>query len=306
MRYKIILFLSVVISLNCFAFWEWTPQTGKWLNPKYAVQGTPKEQFEFAEQLRKEGNTGGALLEHEKLVKHYPDSEYASSSCFIAGEIYRSRGENKRAFDSYQRIVDKYPSSPLLMETINRQADIAEEEIAKGSGWLVLKERKIERGEMLATVIENHPYAEDTYKRAMDLGKFYLENKEYKKAKETFSNIIMKSASSSVLAEAQFYLIKTEFLAIPEVSTDIKQYDGVRKKIETYLSLYRDSVYIDEIIKIKNKLMEREAKKYNEIASHYEKSGKWESAKYYYSILAENYPDTSYGKDAHKKLSGNN
>jgi outer membrane protein assembly factor BamD (BamD/ComL family) len=269
------------------------------------VKDTPKGQFEWAEQLRKEGNTESALWEHEKLVKNYPDSEYTASSCFIIGEIYQSKGENKKAFDYYQKIVEKHPSSSLLLDTIKRQAEIAEKEIERGSGWLLFKDRKVERGDMLAIVIENHPYAEDTYKRALELGKFYLENKEYKKAKEVFSDIVMTNANTSILAEAQFYLIKTEFLSIPEVSTDIKQYDGVRKKIETYLVLYNNSVYRDEVMKIKNKLAEKEAKRYYEIASYYERAGKQDSAKYYYRILADNYLETSYGKNASEKLYNN-
>ncbi|MCM8762408.1 MAG: tetratricopeptide repeat protein [Candidatus Omnitrophica bacterium] len=306
MKYRTVIFISLFFSFYSFAYWEWTPKTGRWINPKYAVKDTPKEQFEWAEQLRKEGNTEGAILEHEKLLKHYSNSEYAASSCFILGEMYQSKGDNKKAFDYYQKIVDKYPSSPLLTKSIERQAKIAEKEIKKGSGWLFFKERKEERGEMLATVIENHPYAEDSAKRAIELGKFYLETKQYKKAKDVFSDITMKYTSPSILEEAHFYLIKTEFLSVPEVSTDIKQYAGVKKRIETFLALYKDSIHIDEVIKIKNKIMDNEAKKYFDIASFYEKSGKSDSARYYYKILAENYPETSYGKDASKKLRSNN
>lgn len=306
MRYKIMVFLSVFFALQCFAYWEWTPETGRWINPKYAIKNTAKEQFEWAEQLRKEGNIDGALWEHEKLLKHYPDSEYAASSCFVLGEIYRSKGDNKKAFDYYQKIVDNYPASPFLMEVIRRQAEIAEEEMKKGSGWLPFKEKKTEKGEMLATVIENHPYAEESYKRAIELGKFYLKNKDYKKAKEVFSDITMKYTNPSALEEAHFYLIKTEFLSVPTVSTDIKQYEGVKKQIETFLVFYKDSKYRDEVIKIKNKILESEAKRYFEIATFYEKTGNKGSARYYYNIVAENYPDTDYGKEASKKFRSDN
>lgn len=306
MKYKALLIVFLFFCGYSFSYWEWTPKTGKWINPKYAVKDTPKEQFEWAEQLRKEGEINKAINEYEKLLKHYPDSDYAAPSCFALGELYKSIGENKKAFDCYQKIVDRYPSSPLLLDAIKRQSDIANEELKKGSGWLFFKERKVERGEMLATVIENNPYTEDAYKQAIKLGKFYLDNKQYQKAKDVFSDIIMKYTNPSVLEEAQFYLIKTEFLSVPEVSTDIKQYEGVKKRIDTFLAIYKDSKYRDEVIKIKNKILESEAKRYFEIASFYERSGKLDSAKYYYKILAENYPETSYGKDASKKLRSNN
>lgn len=306
MRYRFILFLFIWLTFSSFSYWEWTPKTGKWINPKYAVKDTPKEQFEWAEQLRKEGNTESALWEYEKLLKHYPDSEYAATSCFILGEMYQAKGDNKKAFEYYQKIVDKYSSSPFLLEVLKRQATIAEREIKKDPGWLPFKERRIEKAEMLATVIENHPYAEESARRAIELGKFYLKNKEYTKAKEVFLDITMRYTEPSVLEEAQFYLIKTEFLMVPEVSTDVKQYEGVKKRIETFLSLYQESKHRDEVVKIKNKIMEREAKRYFEIASFYERFGKMDSAKYYYKILAENYPDTGYGKEASKKFRSHN
>jgi len=306
MKNKLLLIFFILLAGYAFSYWEWTPKTGKWINPKYAVKDTPKEQFEWAEQLNKQGNVSQAIREYEKLLKYYPESEYAAPSCFALGELYKSIGDNKKAFDYYQKIVDRYPSSPLLLETIKRQSDIANEELKKSSGWLFFKERKVEKGKMLATVIENHPYAEDAYKQAIKLGKFYLDNKQYQKAKDVFSDIIMKYPDPSVLEEAQFYLIKTEFLSIPKVSTDIKQYGEVKKRIDTFLALYKDSTYRDEVVKIKNKILESEAKRYFEIASYYERAGKLNSAKYYYRIVAENYPETSYGKDASKKLRSNN
>lgn len=302
MKRKIVILVSMLFCIQGFAYWEWTPKTGKWINPKYAVKDTPKEQFEWAEQFKKEGNIDIAIREYEKLVKHYPDSEYAAPSYFILGEIYRSKGENRKAFDCYQKIVENYPASPFLLEVIRRQAEIAEEEMKKNPGWFPFKRNDTEKGEMLATVIENHPYAEGASEKALELGRFYLKNKDYKKAKEIFSDIIMRYTDSSVLEEARFYLIKTEFLSVPEVSTDIKKYEGVKKQINTFLALYPESSYKNEVLKIKNKVILNEAKVYFDIASFYERTGEKKSARYYYNIVAENYPDTDYGKEASKKL----
>jgi len=37
---------SFSITSQPVAFWVWTPETNKWVNPKYSVKGTPQEQLE--------------------------------------------------------------------------------------------------------------------------------------------------------------------------------------------------------------------------------------------------------------------
>ena len=47
---------ALLLSLTVFflmaspssAFWVWTPETNKWVNPKFAVKDTPREQLEYA------------------------------------------------------------------------------------------------------------------------------------------------------------------------------------------------------------------------------------------------------------------
>lgn len=284
-----------------FSYWEWTPKTGRWINPKFAVKDTPKEQFEVSEQFRKEGQIENAIREYKKLLKHYPSSEYAPAACFALGEIYQELGDKKESFEYYQEIVDKYPQSPLVLEAIKRQASIAEENLEKRSFWL-LGSRQKEKGDMLATVIESHPYSYDSAVQAIKLGCFYLDIKEYEKAEEVFTTTADRYTDPEIVEEARFYIIKTAYLSIPGVSTDVKRYKELNERIKIFLSLYPESKYRDEVIAIRNKVTNIEAKKYYEIATHYERAGKMDSAKYYYRIIAEKYPETDYGKISSEKI----
>lgn len=297
---KIAVILFLFTALHGFAYWEWTPKTGRWVNPKYAVQESAKEQFELAEKYRKDGVIKKAIAEHEKLLKHYADTEYAPQSCFALGEIYQSLGDVKEAFNYYQKIVDGYPSSPLVVEAVKRQSAIAEATLQKSSIKYIGKQE--ERAKMMATVVESNPYGEDTPEKAMQLGQFYVEIKEFVKAKEIFEGIAAKYTNPAVIEEAKYNLIRAEFLETPDVSKDTKQYAEVSKKIDSFLKLYPESVYKQDVISIRDRLSEREAKKYFEIAVFYERTGKKDAAKYYYKILAQDYPETEYGKTAAGKI----
>ncbi len=285
-----------------FTYWEWTPHTGRWINPKFAVKGTPQEQFEFAEQLRKDGYIQKSITEHQKLLKHYSVSDYASASCFALGEIYRESGDDRKSFDYYQRIVDNYPQSPLVFEAVKKQSAIAGKALGQRS-LRFLGSRQKEKGDMLATVIESHPYADDSAAKALKLGRFYLEIKEYEKAMETFAMTADRYTNPEIVEEARFYVLKTDYSSIPEVSTDLKRHREVNAKIRNFLSVYPDSRYRDEVIEIHRRLAEKEAKKYFEIAVYYERAGKKDSAQYYYKIIHDNYPETEYGKISAGKIS---
>lgn len=293
--------LFLLTASNSFPYWEWTPKTGRWINPKFAVKDTPKEQFELAEQFRTGGETQKAIREYEKLLKHYKSSEYAAPSCFALGEIYQELGNRKESFDYYQKIVDSYPQSPLIFEAIKRQSVIAEGSLEKRSFHL-LGARKFEKGDMLATVIESHPYSDDSALKTLKLGRFYLDIKEYEKARETFTTASERYTNPSIVEEARFYIIKTDIASIPPVSTDLKIYRAINAKIKTFLTLYPDSKYKNTIIGMHNALAGKEAKKYYEIAVYYERAGKTDSARYYYRIIAENYPETDYGKISAQKI----
>ena len=55
-----------------FAFWVWTPETNKWVNPKYSVKDTPSEQLQFALTFYQSKEYKEAIQELRKLIDHYP------------------------------------------------------------------------------------------------------------------------------------------------------------------------------------------------------------------------------------------
>ena len=60
------------------AFWIWTPESGKWTNPKYSVKPSPQEQLAYADTFFQAGKYPEAMREYKKLLKHYPKSREAA------------------------------------------------------------------------------------------------------------------------------------------------------------------------------------------------------------------------------------
>jgi len=299
---QILILFFMCISIS-FSYWEWTPQTKKWINPKYAIKDTPKEQFEYAEEFRKNGKIELSIREHKKLLKHYPKSEYAPQSCFILAEIYREKGDTKKAFDYYQKIIDEYPSSPLVLSAIKIQSEIAEKQLESKKGFFRnLFSRAEGKAEFMNKVIENSPFDASAVDRMFKLAEFYYNFKEYDKGIEVLEKIIKNFSETQDAEKAKFLKIKYSLNSIPEVSLDIDAIEDIKNQIYEFLIEYPNSKFKDEIKNIENTLKEKEAEKYYQIARYYEKAGKKSSAIYYYKKIFIQFPETKYGKIAGEKI----
>lgn len=302
-RFYVLFFL--IFCFNLFSYWEWTPETGRWINPKYAVKDTPKEQFEWAEKFRREGDFEKAIREHRKLIKHYPNSEYAPKSYFSLGEIYEKLGKYERAFEEYQKIIDNYPDSDLIFSAVERQYEIVEKLLKKKTFKLFRfpifgsEEAKIEK---LKKVIENDPYNREAGERYKKLAELYIKSRKYDEAKKIFEKIKKEFPDTELEEEADYYILKIEYLSIPKRSTDIEPFEKLEEKIENFLKLYPESKYASELKKIKNEIRKEGAKRLYEIARFYERTKKVKAAEIYYRKIIEKFPESEYGKIAKKKL----
>jgi len=295
--------LYLILGNTGHCYWEWTPRTKKWINPKYTVKDSPGEQFEWAENFRKAGNLEKTISEHRKLIKHYENSEFAPKSCFILGQIYQKHGNLEKAFEYYQKIIDNYPQSSLIFDTVKMQAEIADEIMGKKNLKIFeFLKGKEARTEKMEKVVSNDPYGKEAPERYLKLALFYLDIKEYQKARNLFKILIDEFPGTGWAGKSKFYLIKINYDAIPEVNTSLDEYKKLEKEIAAYLIEYPDAENKKEVIKIKNKLAEEQAKKLYKIASFYEKTGKKQSARIYYKKIVRNFYETNYGKIAEQKI----
>ena len=129
MRKIVFILLALLIAQSCaevaFAYWIWTPETGKFINPKHAVKETPEKQFDWAKSLFESGKYNRAIDEFEKLIKHYPFSKLSSEAQFYVGSCYENLGQYHKAFENYQLVIDKYPYTEKVEEIIEREYRIA-------------------------------------------------------------------------------------------------------------------------------------------------------------------------------------
>lgn len=294
-----------VLSLSpAYAYWIWTPKTGKWINPKTAVKSTPKEQFDLAKSFYDTKEYEDAKREFRKLLKAYPKSFEAAESQYYLGLVEDAQGNLYEAYLAYQKVVDKYPFSERIPQIIEREYKIA--------GAFMAGEKRKAMGvplpvdnpaiEIFNKVVENSTYGPWAPAAQYKLGLVLKGLLRYYEAEEAFNKVVSSYPDSEWVAPAKFQIASCRAAVSRGPEYDQGSAGEAKEKFEEFVKEHPDAVLSKEAEINIEQLREKEAaSKYN-IARFYEKQKAFDAAKIYYNDTINNYPDSQWSAKALERL----
>ncbi|UCB56802.1 MAG: outer membrane protein assembly factor BamD [Candidatus Omnitrophota bacterium] len=310
MRRHIVSFVTMVIILGSYAkissaYWIWTPQTGKFINPKYAVKETPQKQFDWAMTFFEAEDYKKAIAEFEKLIKHYPLSKLAASSQFHLAWAQENTGDYYKAFKSYQLVIDKYPYSERVDEIIERQYRIGNlfysGQKAKLLGVPILPAKK-QAIEIFSAVVENAPYGKYAPYAQYKLGECYMEIEDYINAALAFKKIIESYPKSPLVDDAKYQIAMCAANSTSGPEYNEEDTDKAIKEFKDFVRRYPDSQMEKEAHQLIDKLEDQKAQNQFNIARFYEKQKNLDSAIIYYEEILDKYPQSEWAVKALERV----
>ncbi len=300
-----ILILAFLISSSCYGFWVWTPQTKKWINPKYAAKETPQKQFDYAMGFFKRGNYKTAGAEFEKLINSYPGSSLAPEAGYYGGFSYQKSEEYYRAYLVYNKVLTQYPHSERISQIVEKEYEI-------GNIFLEGKKRKVLGVEILPAlstaeeifknIVNDVPYSEYGDKAQYKLGQVYKKMARYQEAADAFEKVIKNYPKSSLKDEAQYEMALCSLKSSLPAAYEQESTDKAIKRFEEFIKEEPPKKLAQEARESVDELKIKKAKHEYEIAQFYEENNKYESAVIYYNSIINNYPETKWAKEANKRL----
>jgi outer membrane protein assembly factor BamD len=300
---------AVVLVVACapaHAFWIWTPESGKWVNPKHSVKQTPMEQLAYANEFFELRKYEDALREYKKLLKSYAKAREAAQAQFGIGRVWEELKKYWRAVEEYQKVVDRYPFSDLGPKVVERQYVIAnlflegkakDREFAKS---LLGNEYKIP--DIFIKVIKNDPYGPYAPASQYKIGLFHLEKKEYQEARDAFEKTVNDYPDSKWAESARYQIAVADSKRSVGAQYDQKTTNIAVQGFEDYVKTNPDS-QLSEAAKAQiNTLRLKEAENNFVVGEYYWKTKKYKSAKIYWQTVADKYGDTPWGAKAQAKL----
>ena len=287
------------------AYWVWTPETKKFVNPKYAVKDSPKEQFDWAMSFYDAKDYKRAAAEFEKLAKHYEFSEYAPRAQYYAGLSYENMGKHYTAFLAYQKGVDNFPHTEHLDDIIAREFKIANLFAEKpnpkvlGVDIMTSVDRAIE---IYRKVVENAPFGPLADEAQYRMGEVMKRASLFEEATLAFQKVIDDYPTSKFADKAQYEVAQCAYKASLQPAYDAGPTDRALKIFEEYAYSGKDDKLSEEAKKTMQRLKDKAAEKSMLTAKFYEQQHHPRSAIIYYQDVLDRYPDSSHAPTAKAKI----
>ena len=300
-----VLLVLLVPSFSAQAYWVWSPEEGKFVNPEGAKADITTEQFEYAMQLYGEKQYDEALEQFKDLLKRYPGSPHAPEAQYRMGLVYEERGDYFKAEQAYTTLITKYAQSERFEEVLERQFKI-------GNLFLSGRKAKLMGMEILPSlpkaidvfesIVENAPYSQYGDESQFRLGVAYKRSGKFPQAMEAFQKVIDNYPQSALVTEARYQLAETSFSRSNVAARDERALDSAEKHVDQFLERYPDTSVTEKASKLRQKIDEKNAEKNFKIGAYYEKDGYISSAILYFKDVAKRYPSTLWGVKAAEKL----
>lgn len=287
------------------AYWIWTPETKKFINPKYAVKDTPKEQFDWAMSFYDAKDYKRSAVEFEKLTKHYEFSEYASRAQYYAGLSYENMGKYYIAFQAYQKAIDNFPHIDNLDDIIAKEYAIANIYAEKaspkvlGADIMTSNDRAIE---IYRKVVDNAPFGPVADEAMFKMGEVMKRAGMYEEATVTFQKLVDEYPQSKFADKAQYEVAQCAYRASLQPAYDAGPTDRAMRIFEDYAASGQDERLSEEAKKTMQRLKNRAAEKSMITAKFYEQMRHPKSAIIYYQDVVDRYPDSIHTPLAKAKI----
>jgi outer membrane protein assembly factor BamD len=301
-RITLILAVFLVFSVVCpaYPYWIWTPQSGKFVNPKSLPKPTPQEQFEYAKSYYEIRKYDDAIREFKKLLKAYPKSFEASESQYYLGLIEEEKGNIYEAFLAYQTVIDKYPFSARIQEIIEREYKIGERfmqgEKRKALGVALPVDNPAI--EIFSKVVENSTYGPLAPAAQYKLGLVLKGLMRYYEAEDAFNKVLTNYPTSEWVDAARFQIAACTAAVSRGADYDQGAAQEAKQKFEEFVRDHPEAVLSVDAEKNIDQLNEKEAEASYNTGIFYEKQGAYAAARIYYNDIVDKYPESIWAARA--------
>jgi TolA-binding protein len=203
--------LTILVSgiPSAWAFWIWSPDLGKWINPKGNSKDSPEDQYNWAMQLYNEKNWDRAIEEFDKVPAVFPTSRLAAESVYFSGLAWEEKSDFAKAADAYQKLINHYPYSDRIKDAVKKEFDIANK-FAEGSKVKVLgvpalsgQEKALE---LYNHIVKNAPFGTYGDQAQFKIGELYKTQSEYQDAQKAFQAVVDEYPNSTLVSKARYQI----------------------------------------------------------------------------------------------------
>ncbi len=276
-------------------------ETGKWQRPR------AKDQLEVAQQAFDQKDYDLALKAARRVEKQWPLSDYAPKAQYLMGRCFEAKGNDEKAFNAYQRIIENNPKADNYQEILGRQYEIAGRYLGgqrfKLWNYVPFFPSMDKTSGMYETIVKNGPYSDVAAQAQLKLGEAREKQDEPKQAIKAYEAAADRyNDRPKIAADALF---KTG-LTYRKQSKSAEYDQGVAAQsvaaLTDFITLYPEDPRIPDARKTIADLKAQAAHGNFNIAEYYEKRAKWSAALIYYNEVLVSDASSPYAETARQRI----
>ena len=291
----------------------YTPGQG-WTYEAVGSEGTwvrtrAKDQLIVAQDAFDKKDYGLALKAARRVISVWRFSDYAPQAQYLIARCYEQRGLDQRAFNEYQKLLDKYPNSVQYEDVLRQQYEIAGRFL--GGQWfrawdlipIPFFTSMDKTAGLYEKVVKNGPYSDIAPQAQMKIGAAREKQSNYPDAVKAYERAADRYNDQPKIAADATY---REGLAYQK-QAQTAEYDQstAGQAIATFtdfMTLFPDDPRVPESQSIINQLRLEQARGNFEIARYYEKIKKWNGALIYFNEVLLRDPNSPYAAEARERI----
>ncbi len=290
--------------------WTYEPVggVGKW------IMTTPKDQIGVAQAAFDKKEYSIALKAARRVVHVWPHSDYAPQAQYLIGRCLEASGQEEKAFNEYQTLLEKHPTTANYDEILTRQYEIAGKYLNgkwfKLWGYIPFFPSMEKTANMYAKVVKNGPYSEIAPQAQMKIGAayenektFWFKSPDYPSAVKAYELAADRYHDRPKVASDALYKAATAYNK--EARTAEYDQTTAGQAIANYtefMTLYPTDTRVGESQKSISSLKVEQARGNFQIAKFYEKYKRWKGAMVYYNEVVVQDPNSPYAAQARERI----
>jgi outer membrane protein assembly factor BamD len=264
-----------------------------------------RDQLDLAHKLEAQGDRDRALKAYKALLRRWPLSFFAPEAQYRVGKILEDEGDFYNAFQAFQKMVTKYPSSDYFAQALNEQYRIANLFLAGEPQriWKIPVGPSMQRTiEMYQRIIKNAPYGDYAPQCQFNIGLADEKQRKFTDAVDSYQLVLDNYPTSSVAADAQYQIgyawMKSSISGDYDMGAAKKAVDAFQDYLVRYPTSDK-SVQAQENIR---RLSQKQTQGAFDIAKFYETQHQTRAAFIYYNEVLREDPTSEQAALAKKRI----
>lgn len=275
---------------------------GKWQRAR------AKDQLEVAQAAFAKKDYSLAAKAARRVVQQWPTSEdYAPQAQFLLGRCYEMQHKDEKAFQEYQKLLEKYPKVQNYEEVLQRQYAIALRFLGgqwfKLWGYIPFFPSMDKTAGMFEKIVRTGPFSQIAPHSQLRVGAAREKAKDYPLAVKAYDLAADRYFDRPVIAaDAVFRSGMSHYKQAQKAEYDQGAAGRAIATFTDFITLFPQDKRVPQAQKLITGLREEQARGSYEIARYYEKRTRWAGALVYYNEVLLLDPKSPYANESKQRI----